>query len=130
MAPSPKAILCLCPDANMLQIRRMLLEHFGYVVLLSTSPEDARRVIEHQCPDMLLMDNGDPEMDYKKLARQVKKVCPDLITVVLSPYFRVAPNGTESSIDRFILKDDGPDALIAQIRELFGGASQRSLRPV
>ena len=130
MASSRKAILCLCPDANMLQIRRMLLEHFGYVVLLSTSAEDARKMVELQCPDMLLMDNGDPEMDYKKLARQVKRICPDLITVVLSPYFRVAPNGTEASIDRFVVKDDGPDALITQIRELFGGAAQNSLRPI
>lgn len=126
MLGNPKAILCLCPDANMLQIRRMLLEHFGYVVLPSTSAEDARNVAEHQCPDMLLMDNGDPEMDYQQIARQVKKVCPDVITVVLAPYYRVSRNGADKLIDRFVAKDDGPDTLIAEIQDLFSGDQEQS----
>lgn len=126
MVSNPKAILCLCPDANMLQVRRMLLEHFGYVVLPSTSPEDARNLAENQCPDMLLMDNGDPEMDYKHLAEQVKSICPDVITVVLAPYYRVTRNGSDKLIDRFVAKDDGPDALIAEIQDLFGGNQEQS----
>ena len=114
----PKAILCLCHDSNMLLIRRLLLEHFGYVVLPTTSVDEARSMAALQCPDMLLMDNGDPGMDYARLAEQVKQVCPDVITVVLSAYYRLSSTGAAGSIDRFVAKDDGPDALIAQIKEL------------
>src|SRR5689334_9418405 len=71
----PKAILCLCNDSDMLRIRRMLLEHFGYIVLPTTSVEDAKNVVENQCPDMLLMDNAEPGIDYRKLAEQVKQIC-------------------------------------------------------
>ena len=122
MAKRPKAILCLCHNDDMLRIRRMLLEHFGYTVLPTTSAEDAKSVVKHQCPDMLLMDNGgDSGLDYKQLAEQVKKLCPEVITVVLSPNFRLSVNGSVEAIDSFVAQDDGPDALIAQIQDLFAG---------
>jgi CheY-like chemotaxis protein len=122
----PKAILCLCHDGEMLLIRRMLLEHFGYSVLSTTSVEDARNIARERCPDMLLIDNGDLGMEYAHLAEQVKNICPEVITVVLSTYYRVSSK-SPSSIDRFVVKDDGPDALIAQIRELFDGDPERQL---
>ena len=112
-----KAILCLCFDSAMLKIRRMLLEHFGYTVLSTSSVEDAKRLAQNMCPDMLLMDNSYPGVDLQQIASQVKTVCPELITVVLSPFFAVQQSS--GAIDRFVPKDDGPDALLAQIDELF-----------
>src|SRR5580658_2260764 len=82
-----KAILCLSYDTNMLQVRQMLLEHFGYRVFPSSSVEDAKAVAERQCPDMLLMDNTHPEMDLEEVATAVKRACPGVIAVVLSPYY-------------------------------------------
>jgi len=129
MEPRRKAILCLCHDSNMLEVRRMLLEHFGYRVLPSSSVEDAKKLAKLQCPDMLLMDNTDVGTEYEQLAKQVKRLCPEVITVVLSPYFRVARDGKLSCIDRFVVKDDGPHALIEQIQELFGG-TETAARPM
>lgn len=113
-----KAILCLCHDTGMLQVRRMLLEHFGYEVLSSSSVKDAETAAKDSCPDMLLMDNNHPGIDCEQVAKQVKTVCPTVLAVVLSPYFGVRPSA-QGSVDRFVAKDDGPDALIAQIEELF-----------
>ncbi len=113
-----KAILCLCYDTNMLQVRQMLLEHFGYTVLATSSAEAARRMAEKQCPDMLLIDNSHPGVDFEQLAQQVKGVCPGVITVVLSAFYYMGRNGT-GIIDRFVAKDDGPAVLISQIDELF-----------
>jgi CheY-like chemotaxis protein len=130
MQQDRKAILCLCHDSHMLEIRCMLLEHFGYRVLPTRTVADAKHMAEDACPDMLLMDNGDPNVDYEQLAQQVKKICPDVITVVLSPYYRVYRNGSMGSIDRFVVKDDGPDALLSQIQELLGAQPVRKLRPI
>jgi DNA-binding NarL/FixJ family response regulator len=130
MQSDPKAILCLCYDTHVLEIRRMLLEHFGYRVFPTHTAEDAKHLAENKCPDMLLMDNSDPAVDYERLAQEVKNICPDVITVVLSPYYRVYRNGSMGPIDRFVVKDDGPDALLEQIEELFGGTRQRTLRPM
>lgn len=113
-----KAILCLCYDRDVLQVRRMLLEHFGYEVLPTSSLEDAKTVAESSCPDMLLMDNSHPGVDYEQVAEQVKKVCPTMLAVVLSPYYGVRP-GSLGCVDRFVAKDDGPKVLISQIEELF-----------
>lgn len=115
-----KAILCLSHDSKMLQVRRMLLEHFGYTVLSANSVDDARNVVQDQCPDMLLMDNSYPGIDFDQVAEQVKQVCPRVITVVLSPYYYRGSNGSGNYVDRFVDKDDGPDVLLSQIEELFG----------
>src|SRR5690348_16501969 len=110
--PTRKAILCLCHDSDMLEVRRMLLEHFGYTVLPTTSAEDAQDVAKKQCPDLLLMDNCDSTVDYNGVAEQVKKVCPDVIAVLLSPLFRLSVNGDSGSIDRLVAQDDGPGVLM------------------
>lgn len=120
MQPRDKEILCLCYDSNMLQVRRMLLEHFGYIVMSATSADDAKDMIQEHCPDMLLMDNNDSGVDFEVLAEQVKGICPDVITVMLSPYYYGSRSGATESIDRIVAKDDGPDALLAHIEELFG----------
>jgi len=125
MEPRRKAILCLCYDTNILQVRQMLLEHFGYRVLPTASVEDAKNVAENQCPDMLLMDNNDPKIDFEQVARQVKEICPEVIAVVLSPYFYGGRNGTAGAIDRFLAKDDAPDVLVSQIDALFEKRANR-----
>ena len=56
----------------------------------------------------------------------LKEICPEVITVVLSPYYRLSVNGSVESIDRFVAQDDGPDALISEINDLFGGVSEQS----
>ena len=112
-----KAILCLCDDSSMLQVRRMLLERVGYTVLPSSSVEDVKSMVLNECPDMLLMDNSHPGIE--QLAKQVKSICPEVITVVLSPYFGVRHDSRDAGIDRFVAKDDGPGVWISQIDELF-----------
>jgi DNA-binding NtrC family response regulator len=113
-----RAILCLCHDTDVLQVRGMLLEHFGYQVLSTSSVEDAKVAAKDSCPDMLLMDNSYPGIDVEQVARQVKSICPTMLTVVLSPYFGVRA-ASRGYVDRFVARDEGPDALIAQIEELF-----------
>jgi CheY-like chemotaxis protein len=119
-----KAILCLCHDATMLEVRRLLLEHFGYKVWPTSSVEDATQLAENVCPDMLLMDNNYPGVNLEQVAKQIKQVCPQMIAVVLSPYFGVH-DSSQSAVDRFVPRDEEPDALAARIEELFaekGGA--------
>jgi CheY-like chemotaxis protein len=120
MQPRGKEILCLCYDSNMLQVRRMLLEHFGYVVLATTSVDDAKSIVMERCPNMLLMDNNDSGVDFEQLAEHVKRICPDVITVMLSPYYYGSHGGSTEAIDRIVAKDDGPDVLLSHIEELLG----------
>jgi CheY-like chemotaxis protein len=114
-----KQILCLCNDSNMLQVRRMLLEHFGYSVVPTSSVDNVKALVKESCPDMLLMDNNDSEIDFDNLAKQVKGMCPEVITVMLSPYYYGSRDGSDA-IDCVVAKDDGPRVLLSQIEELLG----------
>ncbi len=113
-----RAILCLCHDATMLQLRQMLLERFGYKVWPTSSVADATLLAKNICPDMLLMDNNYPGVNLEQVAQRVKDVCPEVITVVLSPYFAVH-DSSRTAVDRFVPSDEDPDALAARIEELF-----------
>jgi DNA-binding NarL/FixJ family response regulator len=118
-----KAILCLCHDATMLQLRQMLLEHFGYKVWPTTSVADATVLAENICPDMLLMDTTYPGVNLEQVAQQVKEVCPAVIAVVMSPYFAVH-DSSQTAVDRFVPSDEDPDTLAARIEELFEEGSR------
>jgi CheY-like chemotaxis protein len=95
----------------------MLLERFGYKVWSTNSVEDVDVIARTNCPDMLLMDNSVPDANFEQIAERVKTVCPDLVAVVLMPFFAVH-NASDSPIDRFVARDDAPDLMIAQIQEL------------
>jgi response regulator RpfG family c-di-GMP phosphodiesterase len=114
-----KAILCLCHDNNMLQVRRMLLERFGYSVLTSSSVEQAAKAAEKHCPDMLLMDDSLPGLDFEQVGRQVKKLCPQMMIVVLSPYYYGTGRTSPGTVDRFIARDQGPNIVISEIEDMF-----------
>ncbi|MGB7555779.1 MAG: hypothetical protein WBM04_15505 [Candidatus Korobacteraceae bacterium] len=113
-----RAILCLCHDTTMLQLRQMLLERFGYKVWPTSSVADVTLLAENICPDMLLMDNNYPGVNSEQVAQQVKDVCPKVIAVVLSPYFAVH-DSSRTAVDRFVPRDEDPDALAERIQELF-----------
>jgi len=115
--PRGKAILCLSGDVTMLRVRRMLLERFGYKVWSTNSVEDVDVIARTNCPDMLLMDNSLPDVNFEQIAERAKTVCPDLVAVLLMPFFAVH-NASNSPIDRFVARDDAPDLMIAQIQEL------------
>ena len=114
-----KAILCLCEDATLLELRRLLLERFGYTVWPAHSAEAAATIAKNDCPDMFLMDHSFRGAHFKEVAEKVRTACPEVITVVLSPYFATRRT-PETAVDRFISRDEAPDHLIANIRELLG----------
>ncbi len=113
-----KTILCLGHDAVMLQVRQLVLEHFGYQVWAANSVEGATAIAEGKCPDMLLMDNGHPGVNLEQLASKVKELCPGLLAVVLSPFYGVRCS-SRTAIDRFLAQDESPDVLVANLEELF-----------
>jgi DNA-binding NtrC family response regulator len=112
-----KGILFVCEDATMLEVRPMLLERAGYKVWPTDSIEAATAIAQENSPDMFLMENGYPNPNLEIAAEKVKRVCPDILSVVLAPYFAVRDT-SHGVIDRFIARDQGPDLLLCQIAEL------------
>ena len=118
MDSNRKAVLCLAQDELTLRVRRMLLEHFGYAVLCTDSVKQMRNLLRDACPDMLLLDTNDPSIDCEQVAGSAKAICPDLVSVVLTPEHGVL-KCDGGSVDRY-LKIDGPrEEWLSEFESLF-----------
>jgi CheY-like chemotaxis protein len=117
MTTSDKTILCLCHDEITLQVRRLLLEYFGFRVLATDSAGEIPELIRRRCPDMLLLDDAYPKVDYQLAARQAKNICPSLLAVVLVAGYGFSPS-RDGPVDRFLNLDGPRDEWLAQIRSL------------
>lgn len=123
MVSKRKEILCLCQDELTLQVRQMLLEHFGYKVLPTDSVVAMHTILREACPDMLLLDTTDPELDCHEIANQAKAICPDILSVVLTTdYGRL--NVHHESVDHFLRLDAPREEWLSGIQALFAKQNQ------
>jgi hypothetical protein len=118
MGSDQKEILCLCLDELTLQVRQMLLEHFGYKVFATDSVDGMNAILRQACPDMLLLDTNDPELDCQHLADTAKSICPDILSVVLTPDYGLHGNSC-GSIDHFLRLDGPREEWLSGIESLF-----------
>ncbi len=121
MDSNHKEILCVCHDELILQVRQMLLEHFGYKVLAADSIGEMHVKLRQACPDMLMLDTSDPELDYQQLADEAKSICPEILSVVLTPDYGLQSAG--GSIDRFLRLDGPREEWLSGIQALFARRS-------
>lgn len=123
-----KEILCVCHDELTLQVRQMLLEHFGYRVLITGSVARMNAILRQACPDMLLLDTGDPELDWQEITDTAKTICPDILAVVLTADYGCL-NNDHQSVDRFLRLDGPREEWMSGIETLFAqryGGSEAS----
>ena len=128
MVSKRKEILCLCQDELTLQVRQMLLEHFGYKVLATDSVGEMQAILRRACPDMLLLDTTDPQLDCHDIANQAKSICPEILSVVLTAdYGRL--NTCHDAVDRFLRLDAPREEWLSGIQALFARQSQGGTEP-
>lgn len=118
MPKNDKAILCLCHDETTLRVRQLLLEHFGYRVTPSRSLAHIPELLREGCPDMLLMDDAYPGLDYEVAAEHAKTICPAVLAVVLVPGYGLKSGGY-GPVDKFLSLDGPREQWLAQIESLF-----------
>ncbi len=128
MQSKRKEILCLCHDELTLQVRQMLLEHFGYKVLTTDSVGKMHAILRQACPDMVLLDTTDPELDWQELSGKAKSICPDILSVVLTTDYGRLRNGHEA-VDRFLRLDGPREEWLSGIQSLFAGQTNGDGEP-
>jgi CheY-like chemotaxis protein len=123
-----KEILCVCHDELTLQVRQMLLEHFGYKVLTTDCAGKMHAILHQACPDMLLLDTSDPELDWQELSGKAKSICPDILSVVLTADYGRLKNEHEL-VDRFLRLDGPREEWLSGIQSLFAHQSSGGTEP-
>jgi CheY-like chemotaxis protein len=108
-------------DEDQLELRRMLLEHCGFLPACATSPEVAFEVAQRSRPEVAVVDLHLPtEAHGWRLISRLKQDLPELSIVVLSGTPR---SGRESIpecdlVDAWVTKGTGSGVLIDTLHAL------------
>ena len=110
-------ILCVDDDLDGLIGREELLKLHGYEVLISTSAEQAVRLLEAQPVDGVVLDYLMPEMTGDVVAQRMKEIRPGIRSMMLSAQERV-PAEALSQVDTFVSKARPPRDFVAAVDEM------------
>jgi DNA-binding response OmpR family regulator len=110
-------ILCIDDESAALNIRKRVLETAGHHVLTARSGEDGIQLFRTEPFDLVLLDYWMPGMNGIATARELKRISPSVPTVILSGLSQL-PDESIGVVDRWILKDEGPQFLLNTIKAL------------
>ena len=120
-SPSPtkngtRVVLSVDDEPGILVSRQLILENAGYEVLSAPDGEQALSMFAEQPVDLVLLDYVMPGMDGGVVAKEIKNHNPRVPVVIIS----ASPVDELSlgCVDCFINKGDGPELLLAKIKQL------------
>ncbi len=79
-------VLCIDDLEPTLRLSRAYLEKHGYYVLTATSGREGLRMLQSQPVDVLVLDYEMPVMDGEAVAREVRRLYPNLPIILMSGY--------------------------------------------
>jgi CheY-like chemotaxis protein len=117
-AGSRQAVLCVEDEELQLQLRKAIFESAGFLTLLAQSGAEAMKILRSYAVDAVVMDYWLSGMNGLAVAREMRKLRPNLPIVMLSG-FASLPDETIGVVDAWYQKADSePADLIRQVRGL------------
>jgi CheY-like chemotaxis protein len=111
------SILCIDDERMGLDIRKRVLESVGHRVVTARSGEEGIRLFQSETFDLVLLDYWMPSLNGTATARRLKRINPSVPLVILSGLSQL-PDETIGVANLWILKDEGPEYLLAAINSL------------
>jgi DNA-binding response OmpR family regulator len=112
-------ILLVDDDARLREIVGMALEGEGYGVRAAASAEEAVAILDHDDPDLLILDVMLPGRDGFELCREIRTKSPVPILMLTAKTDTVdVVVGLESGADDYVTKPFVTKELVARIRAL------------
>ena len=109
-------ILCVDDERVSLKVRSRVLEKAGHEVIQANSAAEALEILRARTVDLVLTDLLMPGMSGADLAREVKKLKPNLPVVLFSGVNEMPPE--DSQADLFMSKLEGPVFLCEKVAEI------------
>jgi DNA-binding NarL/FixJ family response regulator len=97
---------------------KLLLEQESEVRVVGEAAE-AQDLLAHvtaDCPDLVLLDWGLPDMAGEELLAALREACPAVSVIVLSGQPEAEENALAAGADAFVSKTDPPERLLAAVR--------------
>jgi len=116
---SPKTILCVDDEKLQLQLRKVLLESAGFVVLAAQSSEEAMEMFRAHHVDAVVTDYWLSGNNGTALAEQMKRLRPRIPILMLSGFSSLPGEG--AVVDAWLRKAEvEPEELIETVNRLIG----------
>lgn len=110
-------ILCVDDEQTGLLVRKFVLEHSGYTVITAERGSQALDIFQTTKVDAVVLDYVMPEMDGLHLARSLRRIRPEIPIIMLTALEEL-PEGSDSFLDRLVLKGQPPAELLKAIQQL------------
>lgn len=117
-----REILCIDDDEQILQVRKILLETFDFLVTTATSAKEGLRYFRSHDVDAVVLDYEMPEMNGGQAARKMKSMRAEVPVLVLSALPWLPKDAPRECIDVFITKGGPTAALVHQIEQMLEAA--------
>ena len=117
-------ILCVGDDPAIREHLAHQLRRFGIQPVLVSAGIDALCIAKTEEVDVCVINSRMPDMNGEKLARELRRVAPQIPLVMTSADGR-ARHAVSKLVDRFVAKDAGYErALVSEVFSLLGGRSR------
>jgi len=124
-----REILCIDDDFQSLQVRRILLETYGFNVITAEGAKAGLRAFRRHDVDLVVMDYHMPEMNGGEVAQQMKHLRPQVPVMILSALPWLPENASRECIDDFVCKGEPTAALVRKIEAQLAAHPQTARRP-
>jgi len=118
MATRTYRLLCIDDDAQSLQVRKVLLESYGFRVNTAGSGPEGLRAVRTLAPDAVVVDYHMPGMDGGEVAREMKNWDAALPVIILSALPWLPDDAPNDCIDSCVSKGEPMGALVQTIQSL------------
>ncbi len=112
-----RRILCIDDYAPGLEVRKALLEQWGYSVTTASTGEAALDILKNKTIHGIVLDYCLPDMNGGEILKIVKAEWPHVPVVLLSGFTRI-PHRVKSSADCYMRKGDPNQQLRRVLAEL------------
>lgn len=123
-------VLIVEDDKSIRNFFRTVLEANNYDVIMASTGAEAYSMVTSQCPDVVLLDLGLPDMDGMKILKSVREwSAMPIIVVSARGHERDKVEALDAGADDYITKPFGTSELLARIRTAIRHARTVYLSP-
>ena len=97
----------------------MILQHEGYLIVQCNKPREAVGLLRREKFDLVLSDLKMPEMDGITLLKEMKKINPNLIFIIMTAYGTIdnAVTAMKEGAYTYVIKGSDPEELLKEIHQ-------------
>jgi CheY-like chemotaxis protein len=113
--PRLPTVLVVDDEPNVRELRRVLLERFGYRAIVAASGQQALEIFRSTVVDAVILDYRMPGMDGVQTAREIRSLDP-VIPIILSSA-SITDVMMEDLFNAFVPKGSDPTWLLATLKD-------------